>query len=168
MKEDIRLTHSQLNKLLLIQQKIKNRWNMIHFWLKSATMHTHIHICIWRQTVYPPAGNLEEANPDVFKLRKEMEFGARPPKGHISLSLSALLKSKCSGTLFPLIALLFRQCQFCASAWRLCQQDVKGPRRSCCLVLEKGPKALVYYCRHPKDRCFRLRGVMENNRTLDS
>lgn len=97
-----------------------------------------------------------------------MEFFARPPKGQASLSLEVLLKYIFSVRLSLLIALLFRQCQFYESACRLSRQDVKGPCRSCYLVLAKGPKALVYYRRHPKDRCFGLRGVMENNSTLDS
>lgn len=98
----------------------------------------------------------------------EMLFFARPSKGQVSMSKEAPLKYECSARPCLLIASLSRQCQFCKSTCRLSRQDVKGPCRSCCLALSKGPKALVYYRRHPKDRCFRLRGVMENNSTLDS
>lgn len=152
--------------------KLKEKYRILLFILFVYTLNIcifkkyieHIHLLLTLKKLHGK-GN-------YFKVRKtsEKKCNSLPGlrKGQASLSLEAPLKYKCPVTLCLLIALLSRQCQFCESTCRLSRQDVKGPCRSCYLVLAKGPKALVYYRRHPKDRCFRLRGVMENNSTLDS
>lgn len=140
--------------------KLKEKYRILLFILFVFTLNIcifkkyieHIHLLLTLKKLHGK-GN-------YFKVRKtsEKKCNSLPGlrKGQASLSLEAPLKYKCSVTLCLLIALLSRQCQFCESTC------------SCYLVLAKGPKALVYYRRHPKDRCFRLRGVMENNSTLDS
>ena len=110
--------------------------------------------------------NLEKGNPKA-KTFQSCRMSQRT-RGEFRSRHSERSTLKHNGSaLHILIALLLRQCQFCGNTCRLRQNPVKGPRTGC-LSSAKGPKAPVYYRRHPKDRCFKLMGVIENNSTLDS